>query len=44
MRAVLRSERVWLALCACSLVVYLLRSETVRAFGREMSRLIEKFC
>jgi hypothetical protein len=35
-------DEVWLWLCVTSLVCYLLRSEAVTAFAREVSRLWEK--
>ena len=35
-------DRVWMWLCVLSLLVYLLHSEAVRAFGREFARLIGK--
>ena len=37
-------SRLWLGLCVVSLAAYLLRSESLRAFGREVSRLFGKFC
>ena len=44
MRQSMKRDGFWLALCAISLVGYVVRSESVRAFGREVSRLVDKFC
>jgi hypothetical protein len=35
-------DRVWLYLCTLSLLGYLACSESIRAFWREMSRLIAR--
>ena len=37
------TDRLWLGLCAISLLCYLHRSEAVRAFAGEVSRLLGKF-
>ena len=41
---VINRDSFWLALCTISLVAYMVRSVSVRAFGREVSRLVGKFC
>jgi hypothetical protein len=38
-KAIVQRDEVWLWLCVMSLVCYLLRSEAVTAFAREVSRL-----
>lgn len=35
-------ELIWLILCMLSLVTYLVASESLRAFGREVVRLVAK--
>ena len=44
MRQLVGRDSFWLGLCAISLAGYLAHSESVRAFGREVSRLFVKFC
>ena len=41
-RSVTRADRIALCLCAVSLLCYLLSSDAVRAFGREVARLLGK--
>ena len=38
-----RADRLWLGLCVISLLCYLLHSEAVRAFAREVLRLLRTF-
>ena len=42
MKSTATKDRVCLTLCVLSLICYLLASEPLRAFGREVSRLLGK--